>query len=201
MLVLDACPLCRSTLTEGSTNCPGCGADLTPYRDVAQLTQRYIQLAREQISRGELVEAESIISRLSQLGSVSEAALASLQIRLALACQDPDSARSLLPRIGEQELAVISEQLRELEGREDVARELYNQALTAARRGEYARGARQMELCVQQFSSDPALWELKLKLDLKCGYFLRVYRDLRALDQLNARPAAWLNLEAMLPPV
>ena len=58
-----------------------------------------------------------------------------------------------------------------------------------------------MEICTRHLSSDPALWELKLKLDLKCAYYLRVYADLRALDRLNARPRAWLNLESLLPPV
>lgn len=201
MPAMDACPLCRSTIGELTTICPGCAADLTPYRDIAGMTLRYMQIAREKISRGELVEAEAIISRLGQLGDVDGQALASLQLRLALACQDPQSARAQIEKLPVGERDLLEAQIRELELREDSARELYNQALSSARRGEYARGARQMELCVQQFGADPAIWELKLKLDLKCSYFLRVYGDLKALDGLNARPAAWLNLEALLPAV
>lgn len=201
MPVLDACPLCRTTLDEGSVSCPGCGADLKPYYDVSAMSQRYMRMAREQISQGELEKAEAIISRLAQLSAVDDHELASLQIRLALACQDIGDARNLLARVGSHEREVLESQVRELEQREAVARELYNQALTAARRGEYVRAARQMELCVQQFSADPAIWELKLKLDLKCSYYMRVYADLKALDRLNARPAAWMQLESLLPPV
>jgi hypothetical protein len=201
MPALDACPLCRSTIGELTTICPGCAADLTPYRDIAGMTERYMQIARERISRGELVEAEAIVSRLGQLGDVDGQALASLQLRLALACQEPLLARSLLERVPTAQRELLEAQILELEQREETARELYNQALSAARRGEYARAARQMELCVKQFGADPALWELKLKLDLKCSYFLRVYGDLKALDGLNARPTAWVNLEEILPAV
>ncbi|MCB1185828.1 hypothetical protein KDL29_01565 [bacterium] len=201
MLVLDACPLCRTTLKEGAGSCPGCGADLAPWSNIAAITASYIGNARELITEGELEKAEAIISRLSQLSDVDPHELASLQCKLALACQDIGRARELLSRVSPAEQPVLTEQLAELGQREMLARELYNQALTSARRGEYVRGARQMEICVRHFSADPALWELKLKLDLKCAYYMRVYADLRALDRLNARPAAWLNLESMLPPV
>lgn len=201
MPVLDACPLCRSTLAEGAVSCPGCGADLQPYHDLHALSARYIQLAREQISRGEIEQAEEIVSRLAQLSEVEPHVLSGLQARLALACQDLGAAADAIPGCAPSDRAILEEQLAELRQRESLAQELYNQALTSARRGEYARGARQIEICVRHFSADPALWELKLKLDLKCSYYLRVYGDLRALDRLNARPPQWLELESLLPPV
>ncbi|MCB1216598.1 hypothetical protein KDL44_04360 [bacterium] len=201
MLVLDACPLCRTTLTQGASACPGCGADLAPWSSIASASASYIITAREHLAQGRLEQAEAIISRLGQLSEVDPQLLASLRCRLALACQDSGMARELLPQLSVSEQLQLAEQLSELEQREALARELYNQALTAARRGEYVRAARQMEICTRHLSSDPALWELKLKLDLKCAYYLRVYADLRALDRLNARPRAWLNLESLLPPV
>jgi hypothetical protein len=201
VLVLDACPLCRTTLSEGAKSCPGCGADLSPWTDIAAVSQSYIGNARELITEGEFEQAGRIISRLSQLSEVEPHVLAGLQCRLALGCQDAQGARALLGGLSSSDRELLEPQLRELEQREAHARELYNQALTSARRGEYARGARQMELCVKQFSSDPALWMLKLKLDLKSGHYMRVYTDLRSLDRLDARPLAWNDLEALLPPV
>ncbi len=174
---------------------------MAPWSDIAAISESYIGNARELITEGELEKAEAIISRLTQLSEVDPQVLAGLQLRLALACQDLGTARGLLDALSPADRSFLMEQVVELEQREALARELYNQALTAARRGEYVRGARHMEICVRHFSADPALWELKLKLDLKCAYYLRVYADLRALDHLNARPAAWLQLENMLPPV
>ena len=99
MLVLDACPLCRTTLTQGASACPGCGADLAPWSSIASASASYIITAREHLAQGRLEQAEAIISRLGQLSEVDPQLLASLRCRLALACQDSGMARELLPAL------------------------------------------------------------------------------------------------------
>ena len=62
-------------------------------------------------------------------------------------------------------------------------------------------GSDYMLRAVQSDPQDSELWKLKLKLDLKAGRYEQCYRDIAALDRLQARPPSFIHLEELLPPI
>jgi hypothetical protein len=198
---LDACPLCRSTLAPGAQSCSSCGADLTAYYDLARLTSQYLSLAREMLSRGEVDGAREIISRLPSLSGVDSSEMAELTALLALVEGRYAEAAQLA---GQCEPARAEQLLSEAEvglERQRRARESYNYGLTAARDGAYSAAADYLRRAAEEDPHEAAIWQLKLKVDLKARRYFECYRDLAALDRLNARPHEFLHLEALLPPV
>lgn len=204
---LDACPLCRTVLPlaaepgESVTTCPGCGADLTPYADLEALAVAYRKLAQEMLSRGQTDGARRIVNQLPRLTELEDGELTTLTARLALADGDYQRALALAqncdPGVASELHAAVNHR------RQDqlTARELYNYALSSARQGAMSQAARQLSRAVTRDPTDPNIWLLKLKLDLKCGFFQRCYADLAALDRLAARPPEYATLEELLPPV
>jgi Tfp pilus assembly protein PilF len=200
MAELSACPLCRSVLSQGARQCPDCGADLTPYLELEQLSTSYVDLTRELLSRGELEAARLVINRLPQLTEIEPAESAELQARLALADGDWNVALSLAETCRPGVSEAIATAVREQQRMQLAARELFNNALTACRRQAFALASRQLSRAVELDPSDPAIWRLKLKADLKCANYQDCYGDLEALDQLAARPLEFQRLEQLLPP-
>jgi uncharacterized protein HemY len=198
---LDACPLCRSVLTEDTVTCPACGGDLLPYRDIDTLAARYVELARELLSRGDPAGARAIVEQLPQLTGTTEAELAELRARLAVHEGDYYAAEQLLSQLPPTAAAVLERELEEWRARRDLARELYNHSLSAARSGAFPAAADMLAQAIQYDPEDPSLWALKLKVDLKCGNWQRCYGSLARLDQLAARPPEFHRLEELLPPV
>lgn len=201
MQELDACPLCRTVLSEGATECPGCGADLAPYRDISALAASYLELVRELLSRGETATARQIIEQLPQLTDAAGTELIGLTARLLLQEGNLQAVDELLPRCE----PVMAEEIRlELAARRRArrrAQELYNHALTAARSGAFAQAALGLEQAVRYEADDPIIWTLKLKVELKAGMYERCYRTVAELDRLGARPPEFHRLEELLPPV
>ncbi|MCH7471561.1 hypothetical protein IIA79_01215 [bacterium] len=210
---LDACPLCRTQLgaeeaaggaDEGGapSECPECGADLAPYLELDGLGDRYLKLARELISRGQMEQAREIVEHLPQI--VDAAARPEYyEVAALIAIYDKDfhHAASLAGNCEDAAAIELREQIELHQRSVFYARELYNHALSSARKGELSVAAKQLARAVDLDASDPALWELKLKLDLKCGYYQHCYADLAALDSLVARPPEYAKLEEALPPV
>jgi len=200
-VLLDACPLCRTTLRGGEQQCPSCGADLAPYLAAAQRTQELVGLARQLLSRGEKARAAALIPRLSQLSNLPPATILELRAGLALAGGDVAQARQLAGQLGSEHSAAqrVEQQAAALDEARLQARELYNNALTLARRGSAPAAAEQLLRAVQLDPGEPRLWLLKLKVDLKAHLLGRCYSDLAALDRLGARPPEFARLEALLP--
>jgi len=198
---LDACPLCRTLLTEGAKTCPGCGADLSPYYNLEELRTRYLSFARELLSRGELEQARGIFEGITQLISTDDPAWHELATRLALADGDFAVAEELADKCAGQVAKQLHEEINVQRANRIAARELYNYGLTAARSGAFACAAEQLARAVVLEPDDAAIWQLKLKVDLKQQDFTRCYEDLHALDRLTARPVEYHRLEELLPPL
>jgi hypothetical protein len=200
-LLLDACPLCRSTLRGGEQQCPSCGADLKPYLGAQARVQELVRLARQLLSQGETDRAASLIPRLSQLASLPPATLLELRGQLALLQGDTAAAVALAGQLGTEHSAGerLREQSRQLDEQRLRARELYNSALAEARSGRYPAAAAQLATAAELTPADPRIWQLKLKADLKARLFSRCYADLAALDRLGARPLEFARLETLLP--
>lgn len=203
MSALSACPLCREVLPDdpAPASCPGCGAALAPYRELLARAQMYIQLCRELLSRGDSAQALNIIGQLQAIADVDERQVAELQCRAALLEGKLESAGLWLDRCAPAVRESLRQDLRARQHQQNTARELYNYALTAARRGEHRLAAEELQRATALDPQEPALWRLKLKADLKCGYFQRCYADLQHLDDAGARPAEYRLLERYLPPV
>jgi hypothetical protein len=201
-LLLDACPLCRTTLHGGEEQCPSCGSDLLPYLAAAQRAQDLIGLVRDLLSRGETERAAALLPRLNQLSGLDPALLTELQAQLALARGDSAEALRLADQLAKARGALAA-RIRDGAAEQQQARlrayELYNNALGAARRGAALAAAEQLARAVQLEPREPRLWLLKLKADLKARLFSRCYADLAALDRLAARPPEFARLEALLP--
>ena len=201
MQELDACPLCRTVLSEDPAQCPGCGADLSPYRDLSVLAASYLQLAGELLSRGELPAARQIIERLPQLGEVDSGELNALTAHLLLLEGNTQGAEALLAKCSPAAAAEVRTELEERTRDRRRAQELYNHALTAAREGAYMPATQHLARAVCYETNDPNIWALKLKVELKAALFDRCYRTLAELDRLGARPPEFHRLEELLPPV
>jgi len=198
--VLDACPLCRTAVKPGDTRCPDCGADLAPYADLKQLARHYLELAREYINRGESAPARLIIERIPQVTSDAGAELAELRVLVAIHEGDLDNAQQGLKDVPAEVREVLEHTINQAREARFMAHELYNLALSAARNGAMHTAAQHLELAVGYDPADPAIWALKLKVDLKCGYYRRCYDTLAKLDRLAARPPEFHGLESLLPP-
>jgi hypothetical protein len=203
---LGACPLCREVLapdTGGAVAqlCPACGADLKPYIELYDRAAQYISLCRELLSRGELLQASTIIEQLTTITEIDPAVIAELNARRELTAGQPEAAAIWLQRCSLNTQAMLRHELQRQRHLQQTALELYNYALTAARRGEYRLAAEQAQRATVLAPGSPEIWQLKLKADVKCGYIARCYDDLRALDQLGARPPHLGGLERLLPPV
>lgn len=201
MRQLDACPLCRAALQGSENRCPDCGADLTLFADINNLAERYLEFCRELIARGDVRTARSVIDRLPQISNAAQEDIAGLQVRLALQEGDYLAARRWLAQCSAGSAAGFKAEIDRNERGQFRARELYNQSLAAARRGAGPHAAEQLAHAVTLDPDDPRIWTLKLKVDLKYGYFQRCYADLTELDRLVARPPEFHYLEQLLPPV
>lgn len=199
MQPLDSCPLCRTVLPGGSAQCPGCGADLRPYLDVAALADRYLKLARELLSRGDTERVRQIVACLPLITSEAQGELAEIAARLAILEGNFAAAEQALAGCEPLTATAIRHELAARRQETFRARELYNHALAAARDGSFILAARQLEAAVQLDADDPKLWALKLKVDLKCRDYRKCYRDLNRLDKLAARPPEFFDLEELLP--
>ena len=200
-LLLDACPLCRTTLRGGEQECPSCGADLRPYLDAAQRSNQLVGLARQWISAGSADQAAALVPRLSQLTGIAPATVLELQAQVALAAGDTAQVLALAGRLGSEHATaqrLVSQAQAQAQAKLQ-ARELYNNALVAARAGSAPQAAEQLARAVQLDPGEARLWQLKLKADLKARWFGRCYSDLAALDRLGARPPEFARLEALLP--
>ncbi len=203
MSALSACPLCREVLqaTAAAEQCPACGAVLAPYYELADRAQLYLQLCREHLSRGDSAQALGIIDQLQAIAEVDAQAVAELRCRAALLAGDVAAADEWLARCAPAARELLLPELAAQRQLQQTAHELYNYALTAARRGAYQLAAEELARAAALDPANPALWQLKLKADLKCGYLQRCYADLQHLDRAGARPAEYALLEQFLPPV
>jgi hypothetical protein len=201
---LSACPLCRAVLTAEDSApqglaCPQCGADLTAFVDLEGRAAQYVRTCRELLSRGQLEAARMILQQLPAITEVDAQELAELSCRLALVEGDFQTAAALLGQCSALIAGQLSGELALRNSLYSSAQELYNYALSAALRGEFRLAAEQLTHAAQYAPHEAAIWRLKLKADLKCGYYSRCYDDLRALDGLDARPQEFAGIERQLP--
>lgn len=197
--MLDACPVCRSTLREQTVRCPDCGTELQPFLDRQHQQAELLKLVRRYLSAGELPKAEHILGQLSHINDLPPELLRELNCRLALVKGDVATARSLATQLPE---VLGAELLRSCDAHDAAVRqahELYNSALWRARQGSYSTAVEELALAVQLAPQDPRIWLLKLKVELKARQFKRCYASLAALDRLHARPNELARLEALLP--
>ena len=185
----------------GRAACPNCSGDLTVFTDLKQRALALAALAREMLSLGDAPGARNAIEYLAKLSAPSEVELAPLRARLALLEGELDQAEAFCLHCAPAERELLQAQADLLRDSRRRARELYNYALTCARRHALRDAAGYLEAAVRLDPGDPALWELKLKLDLKLRRFNDCYGDLARLDQLAARPPAFHLLEQLLPPL
>jgi uncharacterized protein HemY len=197
--MLEACPVCRTTLLSQVQRCPDCGTDLSPFIERQQLCSQLVSMARQLISQGETQRAERILPQLSQLDAIPPAIVRELHARLALRKGDSASAEQLARQIGGAVETELLEQCEQLNAARRQARELYNSALWQARQGAYPAAAEELASAVLLDPTDPRIWQLKLKLELKARLYSRCYASLAALDRLHARPLEFARLEALLP--
>jgi Tfp pilus assembly protein PilF len=199
MPALEACPLCRTTLRTPAEQCPDCGGDLRPFLATQQRIAELTQLARRLLAGGNTAEAQRLIPRLSQLGTVPPEVLRELNARLALANGDTRAARSLAQQLDGEDRAELQRQCDLLDSAQLQARELYNSALWLARQGSFTAAAEELQRAAGADPGQPAIWQLKLKTELKARLYSRCYASLAALDRLRARPVEFARLEALLP--
>jgi tetratricopeptide (TPR) repeat protein len=163
--------------------------------------RHYFFLCRELLSRGETAQARLILEELPRVTSADPEALAELRARLALMEGDHAAASQLLAQCRAEAVAEIRADLAIASRLRATAQELHNYALANARAGNTRLAAEQLQRAVGYDPASPALWQLKLQVDLMCAYFNRCYEDLRHLDHLGARPTEYAALEEALPPV
>jgi tetratricopeptide (TPR) repeat protein len=208
---LSVCPLCRADLERlgglelsagARATCPSCSGDLSEFTDLKRRALALAALARELLSRGDAPTARKAIENLARLASPAEVDLVPLWARLALLEGEPERAGQLAADIADSgERAMIAGLAGQLQDSRRRARELYNYALSSARRGAARDAAGFLDAAVRLDPDDPAIWALKLKADLKQHRFNECYRDLAQLDRLAARPPAFFQLEQLLPPL
>jgi len=184
----------------GKVQCPECGADLEKYLDFKSHAESYAGLVRDLISRGELAKARQILNAIPRVVGDKEFDLTALQARLAMLEGGFDRARQLCANLPGMERAGLEAEIAEAQERSFRARELYNYALSSARIGELDKAADYLGKAVSLDAGDPAIWRLKLKVDLKSGRLGSCYEDLATLDRLAARPPEFSGLEHKLPP-
>lgn len=198
--MLDACPICRTTLREPVQRCPDCGADLQPFIDRTQRVSELIKLARNLLQHGQTREVEQLLPQLSHLDTVSPAVLRELNARLALSRRDSATARSLAEQLESgAERDELLRQCGQLDASRQQARELYNSALWLARQGSFAAACEELQRAAGLDPHEARIWLLKLKVELKAGLYARCYQSLAALDRLHARPAEFARLDSILP--
>jgi tetratricopeptide (TPR) repeat protein len=201
MIELDACPLCRSVLPAGADSCPDCGADLAPYHDIDTLAKQYLKLGREMLSRGEVAAARNICDKLPQLGGAADDELLELQARVALAERDIAAVEATLPALTAETATVLSAELKLLKGDIQLARELYNHALSSLRDGAFIRASRMLKQACVADPGNAQVWVLLLKAGLKLNDWHSCYLALGQLDHLAARPPEFRHIEELLPPI
>jgi Flp pilus assembly protein TadD len=198
---LDSCPVCRATLDGEPSACPSCGSDLRVYRDLASRAEQLIGAGREWLARGRSDLAYEVVHRLPQLVGELGPNYHSLAARVALAEGREDEARRHLAQLPAAERDALASSLAQVTELTATAREEYNFALTAARAGRFEIAARHIRRACELEPSDARMLALRLKVAIKLGQWQQVYRDLSALDRLNARPEWARGLEALLPPL
>lgn len=208
---LSVCPLCRTDLERlggldlargGRAVCPSCSGDLGEFTDLKRRAIALASLARDLLSRGDGPTARKAIENLARLASPAEIELAPLWARLALLEGEPDQAEQLADGCTDpSERGMLKDLAAQLRDSRRRARELYNYALSSARRGAARDAAGFLDAAVRLDPDDPAIWSLKLKADLRQRRFNECYRDLAELDRLAARPPAFFQLEQLLPPL
>ncbi|HES58000.1 MAG TPA: hypothetical protein ENO21_01060 [Firmicutes bacterium] len=208
---LSVCPLCRADLdrlggpkhtADGRVECPSCAGELSEFVDIKQRALALGSLVRELLSRGDAVRGRRALEQLAKLASPAELELAPLWCRLALLEGELEQARQLAESIGESaERELLLGQISQLRDSRLRARELYNYALSCARRGASRDAAGYLDAAVRLDPDDPVIWALRLKADLKQRRFNECYRDLAELDRLAARPPEFFLLEQLLPPL
>ncbi len=202
----DACPVCRGTLDDSllaspSPRCPHCDTDLTPYVSLAGRAAELLTLAAEMLSRGDDDLAEEVVARLPQLIPEPGPQYWELAARLAVSKRQWDSARALSAKLPPELAAEISRLTGLVERNRRSAKELFNYALTCARRGEYRVASDSLAAAVDYDPDNADIWRLKLKVDLKAQRYQQCYSDLAGLDRLGARPAEFAGIEKLLPAV
>ena len=198
---LDACPVCRATLTGEPATCPSCNSDLSVYRDIAARASELIGSAREWLARGRSDLAHEVVRRLPQLAADLGPDYYNLAARVAIAEGREDEARAHLQNLPEAERAALAPSVSLISELTGIAREEYNFALTAAKGGRYEIAARHIARASELEPGDALIWQLKLKVDVKLGQWQAVYRDLAHVDRLSSRPEWAAGLEEILPPL
>jgi tetratricopeptide (TPR) repeat protein len=208
---LSVCPLCRADLdrlggpkyaADGRVTCPSCSGELSEFIDIKQRALALGTLVRELLSRGDAARGRRALEQLAKLASPAEIELAPLWCRLALLEGELEQAQQLADSasdIAEREL--LRGRIAQLRDSRLRARELYNYALSCARRGASRDAAGHLDAAVKLDPDDPMIWALRLKADLKQQRFNECYRDLAELDRLAARPPEFYLLEQLLPPL
>jgi len=198
---LDACPVCKTTLTGEPATCPNCGSDLSVYRDLGHRAHELIATAREWLARGRSDLAHEVVRRLPQLVSDLGPDYHSLAARVALAEGAVGEARAHLAQLPADEREALASVIDGDNGLLQTAREEYNYALSAARAGRLEVAARHLQRATILAPADAQVLQLKLKVDVKRGDWPAVYAGLATLERLGARPEWADGLEALLPPL
>lgn len=204
--VFDACPVCRQTLDDSVLAkspplCPGCGTDLTQFIELARRGSHYARLGLEWLARGRTAVAREVVHRLRTLQSDPGPEYDELAARLAVLDGNAELAQHHLAGLSPDLRGALEAQLESTQRGARRARELYNYALSAARSGSLSQAAEHLVLAARLSPAEPAIWQLKAKVDLKAGLWSRLYDDLRTLDQLGARPRELAGAERLLPPL
>lgn len=199
----DACPVCRGTLedsllAQASPRCPHCDTDLKPYLELAARSGELLAQAAEMLARGDADLAAEVVARLPLLVADPGPLYWELAARLAISRRDWESAAALAAKVPGPLAGEIASQLERARQGQRSARELFNYALSCARRGEYLVASDSLEQALHYAPDDPALWRLKLKVDLKAGRQAQALADLAGLDRLGARPAEFAGVEKLL---
>ena len=206
MSALSACPLCRAVLAAQDSTaeelvCPSCGADLTAFVNLEQRAEHYVRTCHDLLSRGQVESARMILQQLPAIAEIDGQELSELSARLALLEGDFAAATAFIQHCTPSVAGHLRTELGLRLSLYQSAQERYNYALSAAQRGEFRLAAEQLQQAAQDAPREAAIWRLKLKADLKCGFYSRCYDDLRVLDSLNARPQEFAAIERQLPAV
>ncbi|MCC7479226.1 hypothetical protein IT575_12310 [bacterium] len=202
----DACPVCRGTLEDSmllgaAPRCPHCDTDLSPYLNLLSRAGELLELAARMLERGDDDLAEEVVARLPQLLPDPGPQYWELAARLAISRRQWDSARALAGRLSPELRGEIERLTALVERNRRSARELFNYALTCARRGEYRVASDSLAAAADYDPDNADIWRLKLKVDLKAGRWQQCYSDLAGLDRLAARPQEFAGIEKLLPAV
>lgn len=211
MATLLTCPLCRADLERlagtgekgeaGQQVCPSCNAELSPYLGLKSRAEDYFALAQDLLSRGEVAQAQTLIDNLPKVIGENELQLASLKARLAMAKGEVVLARQHAEECDQAERDKLLETLDNLEKNHRACKEQFNYSLSAARAGQYGLASKWLASASGLAPDNPAVWQLKLKVDLVAKDYQACYQDLRELDRLSSRPPEFLGLEQLLPPL